>query len=54
MGVNAWPSLTDLGLERLRAAAATHVAGIRRMFLDEFTATELDQLTRFWARLRDR
>jgi DNA-binding MarR family transcriptional regulator len=44
--------LTDLGLERLRAAAVTHVAGIRRMFLDRFTPAELDQLAEFWKRLQ--
>lgn len=44
--------LTELGLERLRAAAVTHVAGIRRLFLDRFSPDEIEQLSGFWARLR--
>ena len=45
--------LTALGLERLRAAAATHVAGIRRLFLDRFSSAELEQMSGYWDRLRE-
>ena len=44
--------LTERGIERLREAAPTHVAGIRRSFVDRFSAAELDQLAEFWQRLR--
>ena len=44
--------LTELGLERLREAAATHVAGVRRLFLGQFSRSELQQLSAFWERLR--
>ena len=43
--------LTELGLERLREAAVTHVAGVRRLFLDRFSGSELQQLGEFWERL---
>lgn len=44
--------LTDLGRERLRAAAVTHVAGIRRLFLERFSSEELTQMSSFWERIR--
>ena len=44
--------LTELGLERLREAAVTHVGGVRRLFLDRFSEPELQQLGEFWERLR--
>ena len=44
--------LTELGLERLREAAVTHVAGVRRLFLDRFSEPELQQLGEYWERLR--
>lgn len=44
--------LTDDGLARLRTAAVTHVAGVRRLFLDRFSPAELEQLRVSWARLR--
>ena len=44
--------LTERGIERLREAAPTHVAGIRRSCIDRFSAAELDQLAEFWRRLR--
>ena len=43
--------LSDLGRERLRAAAATHVAGIRRLFLDRFSSAELELMRDLWRRL---
>ena len=44
--------VTELGLERLREAAVTHVAGVRRLFLGQFSESELKQLGEFWERLR--
>lgn len=34
--------LTDAGLDRLRAASATHLRGVERYFLDALTLDELD------------
>ncbi len=42
--------LTELGLDRLREAAVTHVAGVRRLFLDQFSRSELRQLSDLWGR----
>lgn len=36
--------LTPRGLDRLRAAATTHLDGVRRLFLDRLDADALDQL----------
>jgi DNA-binding MarR family transcriptional regulator len=43
--------LTDEGLEKLRAAADTHVAGIRNLFENRFTEGELETLAGLLARL---
>ena len=43
--------LTDDGLEKLRAAADTHVAGIRNQFENRFTEEELETLAGLLARL---
>jgi DNA-binding MarR family transcriptional regulator len=43
--------LTDEGLEKLRAAADTHVGGIRERFESRFTDDELDTLATLLARL---
>jgi DNA-binding MarR family transcriptional regulator len=43
--------LTDLGQARLDAAHQTHLAGVRRAFLDHFSPSELDHLAVFWERL---
>jgi len=40
----AFAKLTPLGRAKLREARATHLAGVRAMFLDRFTPDELDQL----------
>ena len=45
--------LTDAGLKKLRAAAKTHVAGIRRLFLERFDEDELETLTEFLGRVGD-
>jgi DNA-binding MarR family transcriptional regulator len=43
--------LTDDGYEKLRAAAPTHVGGIRELFAERFSATELETLAELLARL---
>ncbi len=43
--------LTDDGLEKLRAAGETHVAGIRGLFESRFTEDELNTLAGLLARL---
>jgi DNA-binding MarR family transcriptional regulator len=43
--------LTERGRERLRAARATHLAGVRALFLERFSASELEQLGDFWDRI---
>jgi DNA-binding MarR family transcriptional regulator len=42
---------TDEGLGRLDEARQTHRRGVRRLFLDAFTAEELVTLSSFWERL---
>ena len=46
-------ALTADGLERLRAASATHLDGVRRLFLDVVTAEEREVLTRVFGRVLD-
>lgn len=48
-GLNA--RLTQAGLAKARAARATHLAGVRRFFLDRLTATDQIALGDIWARL---
>jgi len=43
--------LTDEGRRRLREARATHLTGVRRLFLDHFEPEELDELADFWRRV---
>jgi DNA-binding MarR family transcriptional regulator len=47
----AFASLTEAGRERLQAARATHLAGVRRLFLDHFGEAELDTLGAAWERV---
>ncbi len=47
----SYAQLTDEGYERLRQAGCTHVASIRRLFLEHFTPEEIDQLASLLARL---
>jgi DNA-binding MarR family transcriptional regulator len=42
--------LTDAGLEKIKAARATHRAGIRRFFLDHLTTTDQIVLADVWTR----
>jgi DNA-binding MarR family transcriptional regulator len=46
----AFAKLTPTGRERLTAARATHLAGVRTMFLDHFTPEELEALAGYWER----
>ena len=43
--------LTGGGARKLREAGATHVAGIRRLFLEHFDGEEIAQLSRLLGRL---
>ncbi|MEE4275311.1 MAG: MarR family transcriptional regulator [Thermoleophilia bacterium] len=43
--------LTDEGRRRLSEARATHLAGVRRLFLEHFETAELDELAGFWQRV---
>jgi DNA-binding MarR family transcriptional regulator len=45
--------LTAAGLTRLRSAAATHLDGVKRLFLDRLDASDLDQIQRSLARVAD-
>jgi len=47
----AFACLTTKGRATLDAARATHLAGVRAMFLDHFTAHEQELLGGFWERL---
>ncbi|WP_249020574.1 MarR family winged helix-turn-helix transcriptional regulator [Conexibacter sp. S30A1] len=47
----SYARLTDAGHSKLREAGRTHVAGIERLFLSNFTATELEQLAELLGRL---
>jgi DNA-binding MarR family transcriptional regulator len=48
-GLNA--VLTVAGDERLQAARATHLAGVRRLFLDKLGTDDLRRLAAYWDRL---
>jgi DNA-binding MarR family transcriptional regulator len=47
----SYAQLTDGGYEKLRAAGRTHVASIKRLFLEHFSGDETDQLARLLSRL---
>jgi DNA-binding MarR family transcriptional regulator len=47
----SYARLTDTGYTKLREAGCTHVAGIERLFLAHFSATELEQLAGLLSRL---
>jgi DNA-binding MarR family transcriptional regulator len=47
----AFACLTPKGRETLDAARATHLAGVRAMFLDKFSPAEQQQLGGFWERV---
>ena len=47
----SYAQLTDAGYEKLRAAGRTHIAGIRRLFLEHFNSDEIDTLASLLSRL---
>lgn len=47
----SYARITDAGYEKLRDAGCTHVASIRRMFLEHFTPDEIGQLATLLSRL---
>ena len=47
----SYAQLTDPGYEKLREAGCTHVAGIRRLFLEHFTIEETELLASLLSRL---
>jgi DNA-binding MarR family transcriptional regulator len=53
-GRGLYAQLTEAGRAKAAAARATHLAGVRRYFLDRLTATDQIALGDIWARLRDR
>ena len=46
-------ALTDLGLDRLRAASRTHLEGVQRYFLDPIGDADRDAVERAGARILD-
>ena len=47
----SYAHLTDAGYAKLRDAGCTHIAGIRHLFLEHFTAEEIDTLASLLSRL---
>jgi DNA-binding MarR family transcriptional regulator len=47
----AFATITPAGRDKLQAARATHLDGVRSLFLAHFDARELDQLAAFWERV---
>ncbi len=47
----SYAQLTETGYEKLRDAGWTHVASIRRLFLEHFSAEEIEQLASLLSRL---
>jgi DNA-binding MarR family transcriptional regulator len=47
----SFASLTPAGRRKLQAARATHLAGVRSLFVDRFSAEELELLGDAWERL---
>jgi DNA-binding MarR family transcriptional regulator len=47
----SYARLTDDGLSKLREAGRTHIAGIRRLFLEHFSDEEIEQLAKLLGRL---
>jgi DNA-binding MarR family transcriptional regulator len=47
----SYAQLTDRGQAKLREAGCSHVASIRRLFLEHFTSEEVEQLARLLGRL---
>lgn len=47
----SYAQLTEPGYDKLRDAGCTHVASIRRLFLESFTPAEIEQLASLLSRL---
>jgi DNA-binding MarR family transcriptional regulator len=47
----SYAQLTDVGYGKLREAGCSHVASIRRLFLENFTPQEIEQLAELLSRL---
>ncbi len=47
----SYARLTDPGLTKLRDAGRTHIAGIRRLFLEHFSDEEIERLAELLGRL---
>jgi DNA-binding MarR family transcriptional regulator len=47
----SYAQLTDAGYEKLRDAGCTHIAGIRRLFLERYSESEIEQLAELLGRL---
>jgi DNA-binding MarR family transcriptional regulator len=47
----SYAQLTTSGYEKLRSAGCTHIASIRRLFLEHFTSDELERLASMLSRL---
>jgi DNA-binding MarR family transcriptional regulator len=47
----SFATLTASGRQKLQAARATHLAGVRSLFLDRFSPEELDVLAEAWERV---
>ena len=47
----SFATLTPAGRRKLQAARATHLAGVRSLFLDHFSPEELELLAAAWERL---
>jgi DNA-binding MarR family transcriptional regulator len=47
----SYAQLTEIGYDKLRSAGCSHVASIRRLFLENFSADEVEQLASLLSRL---
>jgi DNA-binding MarR family transcriptional regulator len=47
----SYASLTDAGRAKLRDAGRTHIAGVRRLFVERFSPEEIEQLAELLGRL---
>jgi DNA-binding MarR family transcriptional regulator len=47
----SYAELTDAGYAKLRDAGCTHIASVRRLFVERYSADEIEQLASLLARL---
>jgi DNA-binding MarR family transcriptional regulator len=50
-GRGYWAVLTSRGARTFREARATHLAGVRRLFLTHFSSDDLTRLADYWERM---